>query len=122
MQFRFDVVADHGEGFVDLVVELLLTETVGKFDLDGGVVALARVLPFGGDLLRIRCIEFQHFSFSLKNSRGRRRNTSDLSGVDVALALDRHADSFEGALRLNEVALLLLVREGDLLDLAAQER
>ena len=66
VQFGFDRIPDHGKGFVDLAVELILTESVRQFHLDGRMLGLTAVFSLGRDFLAVRCVEFEHFVFLLK--------------------------------------------------------
>ena len=60
MEFGFDGCADKIKGLVDFRVKLVLREAVRQFHLDRGMEGLAAVLGIGRDLLRIRCVEFEH--------------------------------------------------------------
>ena len=66
MQFSFDRISHHFKSFMDPVLKLILTETVGKFHLHRGMITLTGVLSLGRDLFAVRSIEFQHNLFSFK--------------------------------------------------------
>ena len=60
VQFRFNAVAHQGKGFVDLAVQLFSRQSVGQFDLDSGMVALAGEFTISRNFFAVRSIEFQH--------------------------------------------------------------
>ena len=68
MKFGLHAVSELVKGFVDLRIDLFRREPVRKFDFHGDMVRLAAVFRVSRDLLRIRCIEFEHglFSFHMR--------------------------------------------------------
>ena len=45
---------------MDALLQLLWCKAIGKFGFDSSVITLRRVFLGRGDLLRKRCVEFEH--------------------------------------------------------------